>query len=114
MFVLYFGMLSMITPPVALAAFAGASLAGASPLQTAMRAVRFGWIAYLLPFLFVFIAAALAGIMVTIYARLDDWRPEVAVVGGLVATLAGSAWTRTALPPVGAAPEAGKRSADVP
>lgn len=54
MFVLYFGMLSMITPPVALAAFAGASLSGAPPMQTAIRAVRFGWIAYLLPFLFVY------------------------------------------------------------
>jgi TRAP-type uncharacterized transport system fused permease subunit len=53
MFVLYFGMMSMITPPVALAAFAAASLAGTDPMRTGWTAVRFGWIAYIIPFLFV-------------------------------------------------------------
>ena len=53
MFVLYFGMMSMITPPVALAAFAAASLAGTDPMKTGWTAVRFGWIAYIIPFLFV-------------------------------------------------------------
>ena len=53
MFVLYFGMMSMITPPVALAAFAAASLAQTDPMKTGWMAVRFGWIAYIIPFLFV-------------------------------------------------------------
>jgi TRAP-type uncharacterized transport system fused permease subunit len=53
MFVLYFGMMSMITPPVALAAYAAASLAGTDPMKTGWTAVRFGWIAYIIPFLFV-------------------------------------------------------------
>mgnify|MGYP006281728887 CR=1 FL=1 len=53
-FVLYFGLLSMISPPVALAAFAAASVASASPMRTAMEAVRFGWIAFILPFVFVY------------------------------------------------------------
>ena len=53
MFVLYFGMMSMITPPVALAAFAAASLAQTDPMKTGWTAVRFGWIAYIIPFLFV-------------------------------------------------------------
>lgn len=53
MFVMYFGMMSMITPPVAVAAFAGASLAGSDAMQTGWEAVRFGWVAYLIPFLFV-------------------------------------------------------------
>ncbi len=53
MFVMYFGMMSMITPPVALAAFAAASLAGSDPMRTGWAAVRFGWIAYIIPFLFV-------------------------------------------------------------
>lgn len=53
MFVLYFGMMSMITPPVALAAFAAASLAGTDPMKTGWTAVRFGWVAYIIPFLFV-------------------------------------------------------------
>ncbi len=54
LFVLYFGLMSMITPPVALAAFAAASLAGANPMATGMTAVRLGWIAYIIPFVFVF------------------------------------------------------------
>jgi TRAP transporter 4TM/12TM fusion protein len=53
MFVLYFGLLSMITPPVALAAFAAANIAGGRPMPTAVRAVRYGWPAFILPFLFV-------------------------------------------------------------
>jgi TRAP-type uncharacterized transport system fused permease subunit len=53
MFVLYFGLLSMITPPVALAAFAAANLAGARPMKVAVTAVRYGWPAFILPFLFV-------------------------------------------------------------
>jgi len=53
MFVLYFGMMSMITPPVALAAFAAASLAQTDAMKTGWTAVRFGWIAYIIPFLFV-------------------------------------------------------------
>lgn len=54
LFVLYFGMMSMITPPVAIAAYAAASIARCSPMQTAVESVRFGWTAFLLPFLFVF------------------------------------------------------------
>ncbi len=53
MFVLYFGLMSMITPPVAIAAFAAATLAGSKPLETGMTAVRLGWIAYIIPFVFV-------------------------------------------------------------
>jgi TRAP transporter 4TM/12TM fusion protein len=53
MFVMYFGMMSMITPPVALAAYAAASLAHTDPMKTGWTAVRFGWIAFIIPFLFV-------------------------------------------------------------
>jgi TRAP transporter 4TM/12TM fusion protein len=53
MFVMYFGMMSMITPPVAIAAYAAASLAQTDPMKTGWAAVRFGWVAYIIPFLFV-------------------------------------------------------------
>lgn len=53
LFALYFGMLSMITPPVAIAAFAAATVADSDPIKTAMAAVAFGWSAYVVPFLFV-------------------------------------------------------------
>ncbi|MCG8690263.1 MAG: TRAP transporter fused permease subunit, partial [Minwuiales bacterium] len=52
LFVLYFGMMSMITPPVAIAAFAAASLGGADPMRTGFEAMKFGWPAYVLPFAF--------------------------------------------------------------
>ena len=52
LFVLYFGMMSMITPPVAIAAFAAASIGGARPMATAFAAMKYGWPAYALPFAF--------------------------------------------------------------
>jgi TRAP transporter 4TM/12TM fusion protein len=54
MFVFYFGMLSMISPPVAMASFAAASIAGGSQMKTSIEAFRLGWIAYVLPFLFIY------------------------------------------------------------
>lgn len=51
MFVFYLALLSMITPPVCLAVFAGASIAGAEPWRTAFTAMKLGVVAYLLPFL---------------------------------------------------------------
>ena len=53
MFILYFGMMSMITPPIALAAFAAATITKADPMATGFVALRFGWVAYVVPFLFV-------------------------------------------------------------
>jgi len=53
LFILYFGMMSMITPPVAIGAFAAASLSGGSPMKTGYAAMRFGWMAFVIPFMFV-------------------------------------------------------------
>ncbi|RCS21688.1 C4-dicarboxylate ABC transporter permease [Phyllobacterium salinisoli] len=53
MFILYFGLLSMVTPPVALASFAAAQIANADPWQTSWTSMRFAWVAYIVPFLFV-------------------------------------------------------------
>lgn len=54
LYVLYFGMMSMITPPIALAAFAAASIARSPAMATGWAAMRFGWSAYVIPVLFVF------------------------------------------------------------
>lgn len=59
MFVLYFGMLSMVTPPIAIAAFAAANIAATSPWKTAIAAMKLGWTAYIVPFLFVLSPALL-------------------------------------------------------
>lgn len=53
-FVFYYGLLADITPPVALAAYAGASMAGADPFKTGNTAFRLGSAKALVPFVFVF------------------------------------------------------------
>lgn len=53
LFILYFGMMSMITPPVALAAFAAATITKENPLTTGLAAMRIGWAAFIIPFAFV-------------------------------------------------------------
>jgi len=54
MFLLYFAVLSAVTPPVAVAAFAAASISGDNPLLIAAHAVKFALAAFLVPFVFVF------------------------------------------------------------
>ncbi|MEQ3730153.1 MAG: TRAP transporter fused permease subunit [Tateyamaria sp.] len=61
MFVLYFGVLSAITPPVALAAFAAAPIAGSSPMGTALEASRLALPGFVIPFAFIFNPALLLG-----------------------------------------------------
>lgn len=53
MFVFYWGMLSSITPPVAIASFAAAGIAGSAPMQTGWESMRVGSIIYFIPFFFV-------------------------------------------------------------
>ncbi len=52
MFIFYWGMLSYITPPVALGAFAAATVAGARPMRTGLEAMKLGTIIYFIPFFF--------------------------------------------------------------
>jgi TRAP transporter 4TM/12TM fusion protein len=54
MFILYYGCLSMISPPVAVAAFVAANLANADPNKTGWVAMAFGWTIFVIPFLFVY------------------------------------------------------------
>lgn len=53
MFVFYWGMLSAITPPVAIASFAAAGIAGSPPMQTGWESMRVGSVIYFIPFFFV-------------------------------------------------------------
>jgi TRAP-type uncharacterized transport system fused permease subunit len=59
LFILYFGMMSLITPPVAPAAYVAAAIAGAPSMATGWTAMRFGWSSYIVPFLFVYSPAIL-------------------------------------------------------
>ncbi|MBJ6373474.1 TRAP transporter permease [Sedimentitalea arenosa] len=61
MFVLYFGVLSAVTPPVALAAFAAAPIAGAGAMRTAIEASRLALPGFVIPFAFIYQPAMLLG-----------------------------------------------------
>lgn len=54
MFVFYFGIVADITPPVCLAAYAGAGIAGANPMRTGVHAVKLAVAAFIIPFVFVY------------------------------------------------------------
>ena len=76
MFILYLGMMSFVTPPVAIAAFFAANVAGADPMRTSWVAMRFSWTAYIVPFLFVFSPSLLL--------QGDSWLVTVTSVGTAV------------------------------
>ena len=53
LFLLYFAVMSAMTPPVAVAAYAAAAISGANPLRIAVVAMRFSIVAFVVPFMFV-------------------------------------------------------------
>ena len=53
MFVFYFGIIADITPPVALAAYAGSAISGGDPLKTGVNASKLGIAAFIIPYVFV-------------------------------------------------------------
>jgi TRAP-type uncharacterized transport system fused permease subunit len=118
LYVMYFGMMSMITPPVAIAAFAAASIAGADPMRTGWSAVAFGWTAFVVPFLFVLSPQLLlqgapwAVALAAATAMAGVWLVSIALTGYFLRPLA-AAWRAAfavsglmALIPAGAFPGA--------
>jgi TRAP transporter 4TM/12TM fusion protein len=93
MFVLYLGCMSMITPPVALAAFTAANLAEADPMRTAVAAVRLGWPGLVVPFLFVFAPSLLLDgpvidiVRDTVTALMGIWLASAGITGHLMRPL---------------------------
>ena len=87
LFILYWGMVSYITPPVALGAFAAATMAGASAFRVGLEAMRLGGIIYIVPFFFV-LNPALVGqapaseiMIVVTTALLGVWLISAAIQG---------------------------------
>jgi TRAP transporter 4TM/12TM fusion protein len=95
LFVLYFGMLSMITPPVALAAFAAANIARTDAWETGIEAMKVGWTVFLIPFLFAASPALLLfgsgwDVLVAFGTTLAGiWLGSAGVVGFLLRRLSG-------------------------
>jgi TRAP transporter 4TM/12TM fusion protein len=87
LFILYFGMMSLITPPVAPAAYVAAAIAGAPSMATGWTAMRFGWSSYIVPFLFVYSPAILMQgnlidiVTVTFTSLFGIWLICVAMTG---------------------------------
>lgn len=79
LFCYYWGGVSAITPPVALAAYVGAGIAGAPIMKTGFTAMRLGIAAYILPFVFVYWPA------MVIWMESPIERVVLAVLGGAVA-----------------------------
>ncbi len=59
-FVLYWGIISSITPPVATAAYAAAGIAESDPMKTGFTSMKLGLVKYIIPFFFVYNPALLA------------------------------------------------------
>ena len=83
-FIFYFGMMSMVTPPVALAAYAASAIAGSGVMATGFAAFRFALVGFALPYAFVLRPALL-------WLSADGGTPEVwTVLGNFSLTLVGT------------------------
>jgi len=91
MFIFYFGLLSMLTPPVAVASFVAAGLAGSDMWRTGVTGLKLAASAYLLPFLFVLNPALL---------MQGPWTEVVIVAVTVIAS--GALLARAVDPPEGA------------
>jgi TRAP transporter 4TM/12TM fusion protein len=78
LFIFYFGMMSMVTPPVALAAYTAAAIAKSGIMQTGVAAFRFALVGFALPYAFVLHPELLL--------LSDDW---LATIGNVLMTLLG-------------------------
>lgn len=88
MFAFYFGIIADVTPPVALAAIAGAAIAKAKPMKTAINATKLAIGAFIIPYMFVYNskmlminASALSVVMIIVTAILGMFGISVALEG---------------------------------
>jgi TRAP-type uncharacterized transport system fused permease subunit len=75
LYIFYFGMLCMVTPPVSFAAYAGAAIAKADPIKTGWKAWTFALAGFLLPYMFVYnnallLMGSLTQILLSIFTAL--------------------------------------------
>ena len=115
MFVFYFGIVADITPPVALAAYAGSAIAKSNPLKTGVTATRLAITAFIVPYIFAFspemlivgsdkpwyeivllVVTALCGIFIIsagmegyMMKKMPVWERIIALAGGLCMIIPG-------------------------
>jgi TRAP transporter 4TM/12TM fusion protein len=92
MFVFYFACISSITPPVALAAFAAASIAGANLWRVGLHATRVGVTGFIVPYMFVYGPALMfqAEWLESVWALITGTVGVLALAGGIQGWLGGS------------------------
>ena len=105
LFVVFFAVISTVTPPVALAAFAAAPIANADPVQTGFQAARLALAGFVIPFVFVYHPAVLyklqelfqwfGGEAVTSKAMIDITTVSWGDLGWVVIAFAMSMWLLT-------------------
>ncbi len=105
LFVVFFAVISTVTPPVALAAFAAAPIAGADPMRTGFQAARLALAGFIIPFVFVYHPAVLYKLQVlfewfgddpvTSRAMIDITTVTWADLGWIVAAFSLSMWLLT-------------------
>ncbi len=93
MFVFYFGIIADITPPVALAAFAGAAISGGNPIKTGINASKLGIAAFIIPYMFV-ISPAMLGIDATFIDVVQTTCTAIIGMVGISAAMIGQFYTR--------------------
>lgn len=88
MFAFYFGIVADVTPPVALAAYAGAGIAGANPMKTGVTAAKLAIAAFVVPYIFVLApqllminATAPTILMAMVTAIIGMWGLSLAMIG---------------------------------
>lgn len=94
MFVFYFGIIADITPPVALAAFAGAAISGGNPIMTGINASKLGIAAFIIPYMFV-LSPAMLGIDATFTDVLGTTLTAIIGMVGVSAAMIGFFITKT-------------------
>lgn len=82
MFAFYFGIVADVTPPVALAAFAGAGIAKSNPVKTGIEATKLSIAAFLIPYFFVYAPSLL---LIGTVSWLDTARIIIGAVIGMIA-----------------------------
>jgi TRAP transporter 4TM/12TM fusion protein len=101
LFVFYFAIISAITPPVALAAYAGSAIAISRPMETAVTACRIGLAAFIIPYMFVFnpsllmVGSVISIIWVTLTASAGVFMLSCSTIGWLVTLMTN--WERVLL-----------------
>ena len=88
MFAFYFGIVADVTPPVALAAYAGSGIAGANPMKTGVNAAKLAIAAFIVPYIFVLApellminATAFTVLLSMVTAILGMWGLSLAMIG---------------------------------